>query len=197
MLIMFVCTGNICRSPMGELLLAHYLAGTTVRVTSAGTRGLPQHPMDPSSAKLMSSVGIDSSRFRSKRLTADMVQSADLILCFEERQRKDIVSLDPSAVQYTFLLTEFAKLCEYCGQHRMVVGLTIQQRLYSVIVSAPAIRPLLPKVADIADIEDPHGKDFGEFRRTAEQMNQALRMVLTCMRKHYYDEFANKAAKIS
>ena len=45
--IMFVCTGNICRSPMGELLMTHYLNGTTVQVSSAGTRGLPMHPIDP------------------------------------------------------------------------------------------------------------------------------------------------------
>lgn len=51
--IMFVCTGNICRSPMGELLLTKYLNGTTVRVSSAGTRGLPMHQIDPSSARLM------------------------------------------------------------------------------------------------------------------------------------------------
>ena len=51
--IMFVCTGNICRSPMGELLLTRYLAGTTVQVSSAGTRGLPRCQMDPSSARLM------------------------------------------------------------------------------------------------------------------------------------------------
>ena len=38
--IMFVCTGNICRSPMGELLLTRYLSGTTVQVSSAGTHGL-------------------------------------------------------------------------------------------------------------------------------------------------------------
>ena len=37
--IMFVCTGNICRSPMGELLLTRYLSGTTVQVSSAGTHG--------------------------------------------------------------------------------------------------------------------------------------------------------------
>ena len=45
--IMFVCTGNICRSPMGELLMSRYLANTTVQVTSAGTRGLPMHQIDP------------------------------------------------------------------------------------------------------------------------------------------------------
>ena len=45
--IMFVCTGNICRSPMGELLLTRYLSGTTVQVSSAGTHGLPMHQIDP------------------------------------------------------------------------------------------------------------------------------------------------------
>lgn len=37
--IMFVCTGNICRSPMGELLLAKYLEDTSLTVSSAGTHG--------------------------------------------------------------------------------------------------------------------------------------------------------------
>ena len=64
MQVMFVCTGNICRSPMGELLLSRYLADTSIEVSSAGTKGLPGHPIDPSSATLMSSVGIDSSAFR-------------------------------------------------------------------------------------------------------------------------------------
>ena len=89
MRIMFVCTGNICRSPMGELLMSHYLTGTTVQVSSAGTRGLPMHPIDPSSGRLMQSVGIESSGFRSRRLTRQMADEADLILCFEKQQRKE------------------------------------------------------------------------------------------------------------
>lgn len=82
--IMFVCTGNICRSPMGELLLTRYLEGTTVQVSSAGTHGLPMHQIDPSSARMMDSVGIESSGFRSRRLTGQMASDADLILCFEK-----------------------------------------------------------------------------------------------------------------
>lgn len=84
MRIMFVCTGNICRSPMGELLLTRYLSGTTVQVSSAGTHGLPMHQIDPNSALLMESVGIEPSGFRSRRLTQPMAKSADLILCFEK-----------------------------------------------------------------------------------------------------------------
>lgn len=180
--IMFVCTGNICRSPMGELLLSRYLANTTVQVSSAGTRGLPMYRIDPSSARLMDSVGIDSSGFRSRRLTRQMAEEADLILCFEAEQRRDIVTLAPPAVHYTFLLTDFANMCEYCARNGLVKGLTIQERLQSVIDASAMIRPMLP-TAD--DIEDPHGKEFPVFRRAAEETNHAIRTMLTSMRKHY------------
>lgn len=181
--IMFVCTGNICRSPMGELLLSRYLADTTVRVSSAGTRGLPMHQIDPSSARLMDSVGINSSGFRSRRLTRQMADEADLILCFEASQRKEIVTLAPTAVRYTFLVNDFANMCEYCAKNGLIKGLTIQERLQSVIDAAAMIRPMLPTPQDI---EDPHGKEFAKFRAAADQTNQAIRTILTSMRKHYH-----------
>ena len=180
--IMFVCTGNICRSPMGELLLTRYLRGTSIAVSSAGTHGLPRHPIDPSSGRIMTSAGIDPSGFRSRRLTRDMADGADLILCFEASQRKDIVTLAPGAIGYTFLLPDFANMCEYCARNGLVSGLTIQERLQSVIASSSIIRPMLP---DAEDIEDPHHKDFDKFRTAANQTNMALHRILTAMRKHY------------
>lgn len=179
--IMFVCTGNICRSPMGELLMTHYLNGTTVQVSSAGTRGLPMHPIDPSSGRLMQSVGIESSGFRSRRLTRQMADEADLILCFEKQQRKEIVTLAPAAVRYTFLLDDFANMCDYCARNNMIAGLTIQERLQSVIKNSSMIRPMIPQPKDIAD---PHGREFGMFCVAAEQTNGAIRKILKSMRKH-------------
>ena len=73
--IMFVCTGNICRSPMGELLLTRYLSGTTVQVSSAGTHGLPMHQIDPNSALLHGERGHRTEWFRSRRLTQPMAKS--------------------------------------------------------------------------------------------------------------------------
>lgn len=181
MRIMFVCTGNICRSPMGELLMTHYLNGTTVRVSSAGTRGLPMHPIDPSSGRLMQSVGIESSGFRSRRLTRQMADEADLILCFEKQQRKEIVTLAPAAVRYTFLLDDFANMCDYCARNNMIAGLTIQERLQSVIKKSSMIRPMIPQPKDIAD---PHGREFSMFCVAAEQTNGAIRKILKSMRKH-------------
>lgn len=182
MRIMFVCTGNICRSPMGELLMSHYLTGTTVQVSSAGTRGLPMHPIDPSSGRLMDSVGIESSGFHSRRLTRQMADDADLILCLEKQQRKDIVTLAPAAVRYTFLLNDFANMCDYCAQHSMVTGTTIQERLESVIRRSSMIRPMIPLPKDI---DDPHGREFDQFCIAANQTNEAIRRILKSMRKHH------------
>ena len=72
-------------------------------------------------------------------------QVTDLILCFEKDQRKDIVTLAPTAVKYTFLLDDFANMCEYCARNGLVKGLTIQERLQSVINSSSIIRPMLPE----------------------------------------------------
>ena len=191
--IMFVCTGNICRSPMGELLLTRYLDGTTVQVSSAGTRGVPRCQMDPSSARLMTSVNIEPSGFRSRRLTRSMAESADLILCFEKEQRKDIVALAPGAVRYTFLLNDFANMCQYCAQNGMVSGRTIQERLASVIKVSSMIRPMLPTPKDIAD---PHGKSFDKFRIAANQTNNALRTMLKSMKKHYSVDIAPVRSQI-
>ena len=180
MLILFVCTGNICRSPMGELLLGRYLSGTTISVASAGTRGLTRHEMDRYSARLMRSVDIEPSGFRSRRLTKAMAEQADLILCFEKNQRKDIVTLAPNAVRYTFLVDDFANMCQYCAQQGLVEGLTVQERLESVVRASTIIRPMLPKTKDI---EDPLGKPFATFVKVANELNRDLCAILNALKK--------------
>ena len=118
-------------------------------------------------------------RIAALRTPAD---EADLILCFEKSQRKDIVALAPAAVRYTFLLSDFANMCEYCARNGMIKGLTIQERLQSVIRSSSMIRPMLPAPHDI---DDPHGRTFDKFRTAANQTNGAIRTMLKSMRKHY------------
>lgn len=178
--IMFVCTGNVCRSPMGELLLSRYLEASTITVSSAGTRGMICREIDPLAGRLMTAVGIDSSGFRSRRLTRHLCESADLILCFEEAQRTAIVTLAPTVVPRTFMLTDFANMSEYCARRSMVQGTTLQERLMSVVNAAPMVRPLMPLPADIAD---PHGKELPQFREAADQTNRAIRRILMSMRK--------------
>lgn len=180
--VMFVCTGNVCRSPMGELMLAEYLKGNDdIHVSSAGTRGLEYSPIHPSSGSLMRAVHIDPSAFRSRRLTASMASDADLILCFERKHRENIVLLAPEALNYTFLLPEFADLSQYCAEHGLVKGDTIPRRLQSIIDAAPMIRPMMTASAE--DIADPMGQDFEHFRTAATQTNAALVTILNSVSK--------------
>ena len=103
MKVLFVCTGNICRSPMGELMFPLFFHDDSIVTDSAGVQGLFDSPIDPASALLLAQDGIDSRAFRSKRLTPQLAMSNDLILCFTEHQRRKIVALAPRAVSYTHL----------------------------------------------------------------------------------------------
>ncbi|WP_368105779.1 low molecular weight phosphatase family protein [Bifidobacterium catenulatum] len=175
MRVLFICTGNICRSPMGELLFRTYTQGTSLEVGSAGTHSLAGHSIDPSSKALMDAVGIDSSQFRSTQLTQDIADNSDLILCFEPEQRHNIVVIAPTALPYTFTLTDFSNMCAYCAQHNMITGVTIQERLQSVIDQSMQIRPMLPPSATIPD---PYRKNFEAFRSAARATNDAIRNIL-------------------
>ena len=93
MKVLFVCTGNICRSPMGELMFPLFFHDDSIVTDSAGVQGLLNSPIDPASALLLAQDGIDSRAFRSKRLTPQLAMSNDLILCFTEHQRRKIVAL--------------------------------------------------------------------------------------------------------
>jgi protein-tyrosine phosphatase len=105
-----------------------------------------------------------------------------LILCFEQSQRKSIVTLVPTAVRYTFLLGDFANMCEYCAQRGLIKGTTIQERLQSAIAQSSMVRPMLP---ESQDIEDPHKQEFEKYHAAADATNAGIRRILTSMRKHY------------
>lgn len=174
MRILFVCTGNICRSPMGELLLPRFLPDPAITADSAGTHGLPQHPIDPNSARILAHSQIDVSAFRSKRITPQIADDADLILGFEPHHISEVVSLAPRKSQRAFLLTDFANICAYCAQHDLLSGATQPERLISSATHASLIRPLLPSPKAIAD---PYRKEYADFVRTHNEICTALARI--------------------
>lgn len=84
--ILVICTGNICRSPMGEGILRDRLrrAGLgDIRVASAGTSGWDHQPPTPEAVRACAEIGIDISGLRSAPLEAEMAEGADWILAME------------------------------------------------------------------------------------------------------------------
>src|SRR6516162_3294806 len=111
--VLFVCTGNVCRSPMAEALLSR-AAGTSgeFRALSAGLGAMNDQPPTPHSVSAMREVGTDISAHRSRALTAELVQQADYIFGMTHSHVDTIVLLYPQAADKTFLLREFDETVE-------------------------------------------------------------------------------------
>jgi len=110
--ILVVCVGNICRSPMGEALLARELrtAGhDRIQVSSAGLRALVGRPADIVAQVLMRREGIDISAHRARQLTPDLVSEADLILVMETEHRRAVEFMSPLARGKVYRLGEWRK----------------------------------------------------------------------------------------
>jgi protein-tyrosine phosphatase len=96
-----VCLGNICRSPMAEVVLADRLAGAglsgEVEVVSAGTGGWHVGgPMDRRAAELLTRRGYDATRHQAKRFAADWLDRCDLVLAMDAQNHRDIAALGPA-----------------------------------------------------------------------------------------------------
>lgn len=83
--LLFVCTANICRSPMAEGLARHYAAerGWAVRTMSGGTMGLIGKSAAKNAVRVLGEIDIDISEHQSKGITEEMIGWADHILVME------------------------------------------------------------------------------------------------------------------
>lgn len=110
--VLFVCIGNICRSPLGAALLRSRLGGPGFEVDSAGVMALAGSGMEPNAASFATSEGIDVSGFRAQQLTPLHVDHADLILTATKDLRSRVLSEAPGALRRTFSVLEFAALVD-------------------------------------------------------------------------------------
>src|SRR5580698_11285511 len=106
--VLFVCTGNICRSPMAEGIFRHIMKGRRdIQVMSAGIGAMEGQPPSPHAVQAVRELGIDISKQRSRQLTADLVQEADYIFGMTHSHVDTVMLLYPQAAEKTFLLREF------------------------------------------------------------------------------------------
>ncbi len=102
--IIFVCTGNTCRSPMAEIILKTKikLAGIEgIRVSSAGLCANDGEKISKNSAEALKKLGYKPYGFKAKRLTPKMVEKADLVLCMTAEHKRYL-----SAYKNVFTLAE-------------------------------------------------------------------------------------------
>ncbi len=106
--VIFVCTGNICRSPMAEGLLKHRLGeASEIKVSSAGIAAGDGMPPSTHSATVMQELGIDITDQQSNQLTPELVASADYLFVMTYGHFDAILMMYPEAADKTYLVRHF------------------------------------------------------------------------------------------
>jgi uracil phosphoribosyltransferase len=108
--LLFVCTGNTCRSPMAEALARDIFsrAGVEAEVSSAGVSAYGNAAPSRHALEAMKKEGLDISAHRSRQLTEDMVSQSNLILVMTRRHREALKAMWPDKAGKTYTLAEYA-----------------------------------------------------------------------------------------
>ncbi|MCL6449257.1 MAG: low molecular weight protein arginine phosphatase [Armatimonadetes bacterium] len=110
--ILFVCTGNTCRSSMAEAIARKMLRDRNkqdqVQVSSAGTAALPDAGATEQAIAVMEEMGINLREHKATLLTPELVKEADLVLTMTGAHKEQVKRLISGAKEKVFTLAEFA-----------------------------------------------------------------------------------------
>lgn len=197
--VLVVCTGNLCRSPLAALLLearlpgAAGLPGRGLRVASAGTLARPGAPMDPAAAVEAARLGLDPSAHRARRLSAQAVERADLVVGVAREHRAAAVRLAPAAVRRAFTLLELADLLRGLPVEGAVASASEDPatRLRSLVEAAAMRRSLAPlDDPHRIDVPDPYRRGAAAYGRSAREIASAIDGVEGAIRRLVADPLA-------
>jgi protein-tyrosine phosphatase len=172
--VLFVCTGNICRSPTAEAMARRELArypGVPIQVSSAGSHALEGNPAASRSMLAAATRGASLERHFARELTRRRVRAADLILCMAAEHRPYVLSYDRGAADRTFLLATFARVASQ----------------WDWLASSPADLVALAAEHGLAqdgdDIDDPLGQSSEAYAACAERLDGLVTPVVAALVK--------------
>lgn len=167
--LLFVCTGNICRSPFAERYAAKAQLDGRLRgweFASAGLAAVVGSPIEERMARELEHRGCDTTGFEARQLSAKDLQEADLIIPMEARQRSQILLNHPMVVRRTFTLGQLAPLAT-----------SFPRRLSSEsLLEAIGEQRQAPRPED--DVSDPYGRGGRVALRTSARISDLLDNLL-------------------
>ena len=185
--VLFVCTGNICRSPLAEQLLRHSINTPDIVTYSAGTEAMVGQPMPEIQQTLARELGIDSpEKHRGQQLTPEHIERADLILVMERAHRSIVVQQAPRALRRTFTFRELARISEVVPDEDLMFDSDSLVDRLKILVEAAAINrgiavPLETPEED--DIIDPYKRSKQTYFESRDQVVETLTAVAHYLNK--------------
>ena len=167
--VLFVCTANICRSPFMELTARHLAGDAAIEFRSAGTHGFPDHPMNPEMTVTLEPRGVTGHEaFRSRALTKDELDWADVVLTAEAEHRQFILDDHPADFRKVFTLGQFV---ESLAGHEDLHGRELLEAVGSRRTTA----------SPDLDVADPYRRGPEAAERAAAHIESLLRAALAAL----------------
>ena len=163
--VLFVCIGNVCRSPVGERLLAARLPSARFAVSSAGVGAMVGYAMSRYAADELVSYGGDPTGFAARQLSPADLEHSDLVLTATRELRSQVLAEVPGALRRTFTILEFAALVVDAE------GGTPAE----VVKWAGAHRSRAGKVGQ--DVPDPYRRGVEAHARAARSIDAAVQVI--------------------
>lgn len=189
--VLMVCTGNICRSPLAETLLRERLRGFNVTVQSAGTRARNGERMVGLSQTIAIRNGAkpeDVAAHRARWLIEPVADDADLILAMSRHHRTAAVELSPRHLRHSFTLREFARLTQGVSDDEIReaadnAGEMPRDRITAVAGLAAQRRgSATPPSEQDDDVIDPYRREPEIYEESARQLVPAIDEVARVLR---------------
>lgn len=116
---LFVCFGNLMRSPMAEVMFRRSVAGASlprIQIASAGIHAIPGTPAHPWARSASAELGLPLDGHRARLLTGEMVSAADAIFAMDFQNKAELLAQYPDAKAKILMLSAYATGGQYCRE---------------------------------------------------------------------------------